>query len=146
MAVGLKMINGDWVFDAGSVDFVDSGEKCLRDFGKMLVTDTEGSDNITTYYRYNPAYGNMLRRLYNQSGIKRDALLEFANDLVFMTVRNYLDLQEQRDNLSEGEIIVDVSYDTYYDPNNSAVILVPISIQNGTGQIFNAGTFEERVM
>lgn len=146
MAVGLKIIGGDFVLDgSGALDFATEGDKCLRDFGKMLVTDNEGADNVTTYYRYNSAYGNQLRNLSRQSGLGKNALLSFAKELVYITVRNYLDLQERRDNLSEGEIITDIKYDVYYDPNNPSVVLIPIELTNGQGQIFTLGEFEERI-
>jgi hypothetical protein len=111
----------------------------------VLVTDNEGTDNVTTYYRYNPTYGNQLRNLSRQAGLGRNATLTFAKELVYITIRNYLDLQESRDNLSEGEIITDIKYDVYYDPDNPSVILIPMKLVNGQGQIFNLGEFEERI-
>ena len=146
MAAGLKIVNGDFSIDvSGALEYANEGEKCLRDFGKMLVTDNEGIDNITTYYRYNPSYGSQLKNLSRQTGLKRNSLLNFAKELVYISIRNYLDLQESRNNLSEGEVIVDIKYDVYYDPNNLSTILIPMSLTNGQGQIFNLGEFEERI-
>lgn len=146
MAVGLKIVGGDFVIDgSGALEYTTEGNKCLRDFGKALVTDSEGIDNVTTYYRYNPTYGNQLRNLSRQTGLKKDQLLNFAKELVYITIRNYLDLQESRDNLSEGEIITNIKYDVYYDSNNPGTILIPIKLTNGLGQIFTLEEFEERI-
>jgi len=146
MAVGLKIVGGDFVLDgSGALDFVTEGDKCLRDFGKMLVTDNEGADNVTSYYRYNPTYGNQLRNLSRQTGLRKNVLLTFAKELVYITIQNYLDLQERRDNLSEGEIITDIKYDVYYDPDNPSIVLIPIVITNGQGQVFTLAEFEERI-
>ena len=147
MATGLQIVNGDFVIDgSGALNYVSEAEKCLRDFGKMLVTDNEGTDNVTSYYRYNPTYGNQLRNLSTQTGLDRASILNFAQELMFITVRNYLDLQESRSNLSEGEIITDLSYNVYFDPENPGTVLIPMKLTNGQGQIFNLGTYEERVV
>ena len=91
MAIGLKIINGDFVIDgSGALDYVSEGSKCLRDFGKMLVTDHEGMDNVTTYYRYNPLFGSQLRNLSKQTGLSKQSLLSFAKELVFTSIQNYL--------------------------------------------------------
>lgn len=146
MAVGLKIIGGDFVIESGgALNFVTEGNKCIRDFGKMLTTDTESIDNVTSYYRYNPNYGSYLRNLSRQTGLGRKAVLSIAQELVYTTIQNYLSQQEKRDNLSEGEIITDVSYDVYYDPSNPSVILIPITVTNGQGQVFDLGEFEERI-
>ena len=146
MAIGLKIVNGDFVIDgSGALEYATEGEKCLRDFGKMLVTNNEGMDNVTTYYRYNPAYGNQLRNLSRQTGLQKNALLNFAKELMYITIDNYLKLQEDRKNLSEGEIIISINYDVYFDPDNPSLILIPIKITNGLGQMFTLEEFEERI-
>jgi hypothetical protein len=128
MAVGLKIINGDFYFtESGSVEVVSDTDKGIRDFDKMLKTDAEISTNLTTYYRYNPTYGNYLVCMTGAMGSKKN-LLNSAKDLINKTIKNYLSLQESRNNLSLGEILVDISYDVYYDPNNPSTILIPMII------------------
>ncbi len=128
MAIGLKMIDGDFFFTAsGSIETVSGKDKGTRDFDKMLRTDAEISTNLTTYYRYNPNYGSYLVCMTGAMGSRKN-LLNSAKDLIDKTIKNYIALQESRNNLSLGEILVDISYDVYYDPNNPSTILIPMTI------------------
>lgn len=147
MAFGLKIINGDFhISENGSVLTVSDGEKCLRDFGKMLNTDAENTQNMTEYYRYNPSYGSLLGNTQFYSGLSRATVLDVINELTYNTIKNYLALQESRDNLDLGEVIIDCRYDTYFDTDNPALVIIPIKITNGQGLSYNLGEFEERVV
>jgi len=138
MAVGLKIIDGDFcVTAAGTVEVVENTDKGIRDFDKMLKTDAEISTNLTTYYRYNPKYGNYLVSMTGAMGSKKH-LLNTAKDLINNTIKNYISLQESRSNLSLGEILIDISYDVYYDPNNPSTILIPMTIT--TAESTNSAT------
>ena len=144
MAIGLKIVEGDFIISpSGAVEFVQDGDKCLRDFGKMLKTDIQTDNNETTYDRYNPNYGNMLCNTQLYSGLTRSTTLEVVNNLVYSTIENYLALQESRANIQVGELILDTKYSTYYDPEDPRTILVPIKITNGQGLDLVVGEFEQ---
>ena len=42
MAIGLKIIDGDFIVDSGGiVQMLTPAEKCSRDIGKLLITKSE---------------------------------------------------------------------------------------------------------
>jgi len=145
MSVGLKIANGDIVINSdGTLDIVEQGDKCLRDFGKMLVTDVQSAENIPEFFRYNPQYGSLLNRL-SSNNQKKDTVIQLAYDLVYSTIQNYLNLQGQRNNLDIGEIIVDVDFQVYFDIQDSTTLIIPIKVTNAEGLTFEVGEFEERI-
>jgi len=145
MATGYKIINGDYVIsNSGSVETIEGGEKCLRDFEKMMRTNVESSDAKPFLYRYNPEYGNLLKRLIS-SNMSRNAIIDVSKSLLYNTIKRYLSLQESRNNLSSGEIIIDIQYNIFYDPNRPAVLKVPIKIKNADGVTYDINTLELRV-
>jgi len=146
MAIGLNIINGDFIINTnGAVDTVSESKKCLRDFGKMLRTDVETPENKTKYFRYNPTYGNLLAFKELYSNMSKRNTLEALNELIYTTIQNYLTLQESRNNLDLGEVILDITFDTYYDTLNPNLVIIPVKIINGQGLELSAGIFEQRV-
>lgn len=144
MASGLKIINGDFSigFD-GIVKLVEGNEKCLRDFGKMLQTSAQSDDDLSEYYRYNPNYGSLLDKLITHN-MSKSTILEVANSLMYVTIRNYLDLQETRDNLSAEEIILDINFEIYFDVQDPTLLRIPIKLTNSKGITYSVGEFEQR--
>lgn len=145
MAIGLKIIDGDVnILPSGKLDTIEESEKAARDFVKMMRTDVESFDDLTEYYRYNPKYGNLLSRLIAQ-GLGRLTIIEVATSLLQTSIQNYLSLQESRNNLSAGEIIINVSYDVAFNIDEPSVLIVPVSITTAEGLTYNLGEFEERI-
>lgn len=127
MAVGLKIVDGDVVINnAGTLDIVEQNEKCSRDFGKMLVTEKEYEENLTTYYRYNPNYGTELNNKRLLRGISKSAMRDTVIMLLNEAINNYLRLQEARVNLDLGEIIRYVNFEVYFDIESPADIVIEI--------------------
>ena len=146
MAVGLKIIDGDVVVNnRGTLDVSSGNDKCLRDFGKMLQTQKENDKNFTEYYRYNPEYGTNLGQKELFNGISRHAAVTTINLLIEEAIQDYLSIQESRSNLSPEEIITNVDYHTYFDPDNKSQIICSIKITNGHGEEIDAGIFTEQV-
>jgi len=144
VASGLQIVNGDFVIGhTGAVEIVEKGPKCLRDFGKMLQTSSESSDNQTEYFRYNPTYGSLLDKLITHN-MSKSTILEIASSLLYATIQNYLELQETRDNLTAGEIIIDVNFDVNFDVRTPGLLVIPMSITTSEGVTYNLGEFEQR--
>lgn len=146
MAEGLKIVNGDWSVDAnGGVRRVTGSDKLSRDFGKMIVTDAETPQNQTTYYRYNPTYGNYVNNTSLFANLPQIGKLEAVVELMYTTIQNYITLQEARNNLDLSEIIVDINFDAYYDIYDPTKIIIPIRITNGEGLELSETEFEQRI-
>lgn len=146
MAVGIKMISGDIIISpSGKLELVSNGQKCIRDFDKMLKTDVESGSNKTKYYRYNPSYGNMISTLIGQN-FSRKQILEIASELTYQTIQNYLSLQETRNNLESGEIIINTNFNTYFDTDNPSLLLIPIKITNAEGLTYDLGEYEQEIV
>ena len=127
MAVGLKIVNGDFVINnSGTVDIVDQNEKCARDFGKMLVTGTAYAGNETTFNRYNPNYGTELNNKNQYRGMSRAAIRDTVIILLNDAINNYLRLQETRDNLDLGEVIRYVNFETFYNVRDLRELIIEI--------------------
>jgi len=134
MAVGLKIVNGDFIIgQGGTIEMVSEVTKCTRDFGKMLVTEKEYTTNITTYERYNPEYGTELNNKAQYVGLsrmgKRDSVTMLLND----AIASYLKLQESRDNLDFGEVITNVDFDAFYDVRDMRNLIIEISFETAFG-------------
>lgn len=133
MAVGLKIINGDFTINAsGAVDVVTETEKAIRDFGKMLVTKKEYPENLTTYTRYNPTYGTELDNRSRYAGLSRSTIRDVVISLLNEGIVNYISLQEKRTNLSLGEIVTSVNFDAFYDIEDKRNLVVPITISTAS--------------
>ena len=147
MAVGLKIINGDVVINnAGTLDVVEQNAKCSRDFGKMLVTDAEFEENITPYYRYNPAYGTQLnnRRLYR--GLSRAAMRDTIIMLLNDAINTYIKIQEARVNLDLGEIIRYINFEVFYDVESLADLIIEIKFGTAySNEEVNIGQFSQSI-
>ena len=140
MAVGLQIIDGDIaISQAGNLIYSSGNDKCLRDFGKMLKTDAEYPGNETSYYRYNPTYGTLLRRRELFKGIRRSATIDVVNTIVNNAIQTYITLQESRDNLSLEEIITNVELFSFFDAGNKNNIICKINIQNAAGMTSELG-------
>ena len=134
MAVGLKIVNGDFIIgQGGTIEMVSEVTKCTRDFGKMLVTEKEYTTNITTYERYNPEYVTELNNKAQYVGLsrmgKRDSVTMLLND----AIASYLKLQESRDNLDFGEVITNVDFDAFYDVRDMRNLIIEISFETAFG-------------
>jgi hypothetical protein len=127
MAVGLKMINGDVVInESGCFEIVNPAQKCSRDFGKMLVTDAEFENNVTTYYRYNPDYGTQLNNKLLYNGLSRLAVHDMVVFKLNESISNYIQKQEQRRNLNLEEVITNVDFDVLFDSTDLRRLLIDI--------------------
>ena len=147
MAVGLKMVGGDFVINgSGKVEIVRHTDKCTRDFGKMLLTSKEYEGNETEYSRYNPNYGTELENRSLYSGLSRMSIREVIIGLLNKAIADYIRLQESRDNLDIGEIITNVNLDVYYDADDLRSLIVDISFGTayGGGEI-SLGQFTQSV-
>ena len=134
MAVGLKMISGDFIINnSGTLDIVTETDKAVRDFGKMLITKKEYQENITTFTRYNPTYGTELDNRSKYSGLSRAAIRDVVVTLLNEAITNYIALQEQRTNLSVGEIVTSVNFDAFYDIEDKRNLVVPITFSSAGG-------------
>jgi len=127
MAVGLKFIEGDIVInESGCVETLNPAQKVIRDFGKMLVTDSEFSNNVTSYYRYNPNYGTQLNNKLLYNGLSRIAVHDMVVLKLNESIQNYISKQEQRSNLSLEEIITEVNFDVLFDSTDLRKLLIDI--------------------
>jgi len=134
MAVGLKIVNGDFIIgQGGTIEMVSEVAKCTRDFGKMLVTEKEYTTNITTYERYNPEYGTELNNKAQYVGLSRMGKRDSATMLLNDAIASYLKLQESRDNLDFGEVITNVDFDAFYDVRDMRNLIIEISFETAFG-------------
>jgi len=134
MAIGLKIIDGDFIINnSGTVDTVTEVEKATRDFGKMLITKKEYTDNTTTFTRYNPLYGTELDNGARFRGLSRASIRDTVISLLNEAIVEYLALQEKRDNLSIGEIITSVDFDAFYDAQDMRNLVLPIKFTSASG-------------
>ena len=147
MAVGLKIVNGDFSINAsGTVDVVTESEKAIRDFGKMLITKKEYPENLTTYTRYNPNYGTELDNRSRYAGLSRTAIRDVVISLLNEGIINYIALQESRTNLSLGEIITSVNFDAFYDIQDKRNLVVPITISTaGSSKEISMGQYIQTI-
>jgi hypothetical protein len=147
MAVGLKIVNGDFIINpSGNIEMAQQNEKCSRDFGKMLLTAKENADNTTTYERYNPDYGTDIdnKSLYvGQSRMgKRDTVIMILN----ASISSYLKLQESRDNLDFGEVITNIDFDVFYDVRDLRNLVIDIRFETAYGgETISLGQFVQNV-
>ena len=147
MAVGMKIVNGDFVINqSGGIDMVEETAKGTRDFGKMLITGKEYPNNTTTYDRYNPEYGTELDNKSQYVGLsrmgKRDSVIMLLNN----AIATYLKLQESRSNLDFGEVITNVEFDAFYDVRDMRNLIIEIKFETAYGgQPISLGQFVQNV-
>ena len=147
MAVGMKIVNGDFVINqSGGIDMVEETAKGTRDFGKMLITGKEYPNNTTTYDRYNPEYGTELDNKSQYVGLsrmgKRDSVIMLLNS----AIATYLKLQESRSNLDFGEVITNVEFDAFYDVRDMRNLIIEIKFETAYGgQPISLGQFVQNV-
>ena len=147
MATGLTIVNGDFVINgSGQVDTVSQEDKCIRDFGKMIATDREFFGNETSYDRYNPNYGIELNNSSLFYGLSRLAVRDIVISILNQDIRDYLTMQENRNNLDLGEIITSVNLEAYYDVEDLRNIILEIRIKTAySGQEISLGQFNQSV-
>lgn len=138
MAVGLKIIDGDFVIrEDGAIDTITGNQKCARDFEKMLKTESVNFDIDPNNARYNPYYGTQLYNRDLLKGLSPSAIIDTLNSSIKESIGYYIKLQEKRRNLSANEIITDIQYIVYQDPENKQRIIVNFKVTNGSGNTFN---------
>jgi len=147
MAVGLKMVNGDFVINqSGKVAMVNEVDKCTRDFGKMLITEKEHADNTTIYERYNPDYGTELNNKSLYTGLSRMGKRDIVIITLNSAISSYLKLQESRDNLDFGEVITGVDFDAFYDVRDMRNLIIDIKFETAYGsEPISLGQFVQNV-
>jgi len=128
MARGLKIVEGDWVIENSRISVVEKNEKAKRDFHKFLCTDAEYDGNETSYYRYNPKYGVILNQPHIFRGLDRNAILDLLGRYLAASIRHYVQLQETRQNLSVEEIIRDIKFTIFVNPDNKQKINFKIEL------------------
>jgi len=142
MAVGLKIVNGDFTFNrSGKVQTVSQTDKCTRDFGKMLRTKSEYAGNETSFDRYNPTYGTQLDNKNLFRGLSKSSIRDVAIMTLNEALKNYLTLQESRANLSLGEIITGIDFDAYYDLQKVNTLFIKIKYNNALQEAIDLGVF-----
>lgn len=147
MAIGLSIISKDIVIsNNGTLDLISGQDKVSRDFKKMLQTDVESPNNTTSYYRYNPLYGTELNRRELYNGLSRQSILEVINLLCNQAIKNYIALQESRDNLDIEEVITAVNYHTVYDNYTPSLIRFNVTLTLANGEIIVLPTFGQQVV
>lgn len=138
MAVGLKIVNGDYVIkEDGSLDTLTGSRKCARDFEKMLKTESVNFNLDPNNSRYNPYYGTQLYNKDMLKGLSPSTIIDVLNSTLKTSIDYYIKLQEQRNNLSVNEVISDIQYIVYQDPTNKQQIIINFKITNGSGSTFN---------
>jgi len=147
MSKGLKLLNGDWVIEKRKLVLVDKYDKAKRDFHKFLCTDAEYEGNEVEYNRYNPNYGVALNQPHIFRGLDRDAILDLMGRHLAASIKNYVQLQETRQNLSTEEIIRDIKFTVFVDPTNRQKIKFKIELlMQGTSEYDTLGIYSQQVV
>jgi len=146
MAIGLKIINGDFSIVNKQLELVSDVAKTRRDFVKFLTTESEYAENTTTYNRYNPQYGTELGRQNLYKNLSIDAIVDLMNLKLEQAMKYYISLQESRTNLSLAEIITDMSYVVYKDLYESQMIRFQIDLRVASGEEVPTENFSQRVI
>ncbi|HRZ18859.1 MAG TPA: hypothetical protein P5136_02270 [Methanofastidiosum sp.] len=151
MAVGLKIVSGDVVLDySGTLQLLTSTEKCNRDIGKLLITDTEFEkpQNKTSpiYLRYNPAYGTELNNKLLYAGLSKMSIKDTVIIKLNEALSNYIKLQEKRNNLDLEEIITNINFEVIFDSINPSTLLITIHYQTLSGDDQILGQYEQEVV
>lgn len=134
MALGIQIINGDFVLSSRKLVFVQNLDKVKRDFVKFLTTDKESTLNKTSYIRYNPKYGTNINNTELYKNLTQKATLDMLEMQLSDAIKYYITLQETRKNLSLSEVISDLVFSVYQDLDNVQKIKFNIQVQVATGQ------------
>ena len=146
MAIGLKISKGDVVINrSGSLEFLGPGDKCKRDFGKLLVTKSEYESNTTTFTRYNPTYGTELDNKILYFGLSKLTIKDVIVQKLNESINTYLRLQESRKNLNIEEIISGVKLDVYYNETDPFILNIDIRYTNVLGETQVLGEYTQTV-
>ena len=143
MAIGVKIVDGDFLIQNRKLIFVQDNEKLLKDFRKFLLTEAETTNNATTYYRYNPKYGTLINDKSLYMNLSNDSTIDLINQNLGKSIKYYIALQEARSNLSLGEIISNVEFMTFADPYDARVIKISMKIITPKNNTINVGTFTQ---
>jgi hypothetical protein len=143
MAIGLKIVNGDFLIEGRKLSFIQDNEKLLRDFRKFLLTEAEQENNLTSYYRYNPKYGTNTNNKELYINLSTQSIIDLINQNLSISIKYYVALQESRNNLSLGEIISNVEYMTYADTVDKRIIRINMNIIVPKNNVLNVGTFSQ---
>ena len=129
MAVGLKIIDGDYVINNdGTILGISGNDKGKRDFEKMLLTDAVDMEKNPNTIRYNPLYGTKLNHKDLFKNVKTTVAGDIIDSLIREAVDYYLKLQENRTNLTAEEIITDIEIYTYPDRDDGRFIIIDMSL------------------
>lgn len=147
MAIGLNMVDGDFVVDPGGmVQMLTSSEKCRRDIGKLLIVESEYVGNETTYYRYNPQYGTEINNKLLYQGLSRPIIRDVVVMKLNEALTYYITLQESRNNLELEEILTGFDFDVFFNSYDPSTLLIDIRFQTLTADQQTLGQFEQRVV
>ncbi len=145
MAIGLKMVQGDFVIENKKISIVSDFDKLKRDLLKFLVTSVEDESNYTPYYRYNPNYGLGIdnHELYKNLNVQLQ--IDLINNKLAEALNYYVSLQESRDNISFYEVISNIDFMVYQSPTDRQTIKIQIFIYTPDGNKQEIGTFNQTV-
>lgn len=147
MAVGLKIINGDWEIVDRKLSTVQGTHKVVRDMHKFLSTDKYTPENETDYSRYNPSYGVELNRRELYINLPQDTIIDNMNVSLTNSLRSYIALQEGRSNLSVSEVITDLQFHVYKDADSKTSLKINITASIAEeDQPVSLGTYTQEVV
>ena len=146
MATGIKIVNGSFSISEKKLQTVEEQEKAKRDLHKFLATDQEEDTGTSESVRYNPSFGVLLNRLDLYRGLTIDNILDCMSASLKESLQWYVMLQESRSNLSYGEIIRDIKYYIYRDPDVPNKIKFNIQIlMEGDTSYSTLGVYSQKV-
>jgi len=147
MAIGLKIIDGDFIVDSGGiVQMLTPAEKCSRDIGKLLITKSEYIGNETTYSRYNPQYGTEIDNKLLYAGVSRSIIRDTVITKLNEALTYYVSLQESRNNLDLEEILTGFDFDVFFDSYDPTTLLINMRFQTLTADQQTLEQFEQKVV
>ena len=146
MAFGFKILDGDFVIESKKLTQVINNDKLLRDFRKFLLTESEDANNLTSYNRYNPKYGTNINNKSLYTNLSTSSVIQLINQNLSSSIKYYVTLQEGRSNLSLGEIITNVEFMTFLDPNIKTQIDIAINIIVPGNNVLTVGTFNQSIV
>jgi hypothetical protein len=146
MAIGLQIQNGDWVIQDSAILTVEKQDKVKRDVHKFLSTDQEYDDNITSFSRYNPQYGIELNKRSLYRGLSIDSIIDQMNKSLSTSLKWFLSLQESRANLSYEEIILDMQFYVFLDPDSKTTLKLKVDLLLQGSKTYNTlGVYSQEV-
>jgi hypothetical protein len=146
MSFGFKILEGDFIIENKKLIQVIDNDKLLRDFRKFLMTESEDANNLTTYDRYNPKYGTNINNKSLYTNLSTSSVISLINQNLSNNIKYYVTLQEGRSNLSLGEIITNIEFMTFSDPNIKTQIDIAINVIIPGNNVLSVGTFTQSVV